>query len=388
MLTLYRHREVDDASTYCPCAGGSGRRGGRAGPDGSHGRTGRERAGEPAAAAGPLIGYVANSGSDSVTPFDTSLGLPGPPIPVQGHPGALTAYPNGHYVWVASSAGLTAIGTHFNKAGPLIPIPGGVASVALGFGLWVTAGKPPANRTEVFLISDTAMRAGKPVTFAPGPGAGPAPLVYSGYTKNLYAASALGVVTEIRVHSSKIGRVIPFGFKDAHGTARLAISPDGKTLYAFGSDPARTVTAVTPISLVTGKAGPPVTVGQGPQAIVFSPDSSTAYVVSTGAGPKASVAAKITPVSTITGRAAPAIRLGPTAANVWASVMPGGAKLYISARWAGHHANSLFSVSTATNTILKQVRPSFPARSRSPRTARPPSSSTAGLAWASARWCP
>jgi DNA-binding beta-propeller fold protein YncE len=66
---------------------------------------------------------------------------------------------------------------------------------------------------------------------------------------HLYTASALGVVTEIHVHSSRVCRVIPFGFKDAHGTAHLAISPDGKTLYAFGTDPARTVTSVTPISL-------------------------------------------------------------------------------------------------------------------------------------------
>jgi hyaluronoglucosaminidase len=117
---------------------------------------------------------------------------------------------------------------------------------------------------------------------------------------------------------------------------------------------------VTPMSLVTGKAGPPVTVGQGPQAIVFSPDGQTAYVVSTGAGPKVSVAAKVTPVSTVTGKAAPAVSLGPTATSVWASVMPGGAKLYVSARWASHHANTLFSVSTATNTILKETWPSYP----------------------------
>ena len=83
-------------------------------------------------------------------------------------------------------------------------------------------------------------------------------------------------------------------------------------------------------------------------------------MVSTGAGPKASVAAKVTPVSTITGKTAPALSLGPTATSVQASVMPGGAKLYVSARWAGHQASSLFSISTATNTILKQVRPGYP----------------------------
>jgi DNA-binding beta-propeller fold protein YncE len=318
----------------------------------------------PAATAKPPTGYVANSGSDDVTPFNTALNRPGQPIPVGGSPGALLVSPDGQYVWVASSRGVTAIGTDFNKAGPLIPITSGAASLAIkpnSFSVWATAGNPPANRTEIVPIGTSPpMQKGKLITFSPGPGAGPAPLVYSPYTKNLYTASALGTVTEVLPHTSKVGRVIPFGFKDAHGTAHLALSPDGKTLYAFGSDPAQTVTTVTPINLVTGKAGHPVTVGQGPQAIVFSPDSKTAYVVSTGAGPKASVRAKITPVSTVAGKAAPAINLGPTAANVWASIMPDGAKLYVSARWAGHYSNSVFSVSTATKTILREVRPSYP----------------------------
>ena len=254
--------------------------------------------------------------------------------------------------------------------------------------LWVTANTPSATCTEVVPISDTAMKAGKPITFSPGPDAGPAPLVYSPYTMNLYAASALGTGTEVLIHSGRVGRVIPFAFKDAHGTARLAISPDGKTLYAFGTEPARTVTTVTPISLVTGKAGPPVTVGQGPQAILFSPDSQTAYVVSTGAGPKVSVAAKITPISTVTGQGAPAINLGPKATNMPASIMPGGAKPYISARWAGHHPSTVFSVLTATKTILSKCGGATRAPSRSPRTARRPSSSTASLVWAPARSCP
>ena len=39
---------------------------------------------------------------------------------------------------------------------------------------------------------------------------------------------------------------------------------------------------------------------------------------------------------------------------------PDGRKLYVSVRWAGKHANSLFSISTATHTILKEIRPSYP----------------------------
>jgi DNA-binding beta-propeller fold protein YncE len=320
-------------------------------------------AARPAVTARPPIGYVADSGSADVTPFDTALNRPGPPIPVHGSPGALTVSPDGQYVWVASSAGVTPIGTDFDKAGPLIPITGGAASLAIkpnSFTLWATVNNSSATRTEVVAITTTTKKAGKPFTFSPGPGAGPAPLVFSPYSLTLYVASALGAVTPVNIHTGQAGRAIPFGFKDAHGTAHLALSPDGKMLYAFGSDPGQTVTTVTPISIVTGKAGKPITVGQGPQAIAFSPDGKTAYVVSSGAGPKASVAAKITPVSTVTGKAAPAINLGPTATNVWASIMPGGAKLYASARWAGHHSNTVFSVSTATNTILKEAWPSYP----------------------------
>jgi DNA-binding beta-propeller fold protein YncE len=40
--------------------------------------------------------------------------------------------------------------------------------------------------------------------------------------------------------------------------------------------------------------------------------------------------------------------------------MPGGAKFYVSARWAGHHANTVFAVSTATPAILRQARLGLP----------------------------
>jgi DNA-binding beta-propeller fold protein YncE len=272
----------------------------------------------------------------------------------------MIAPPNGQYAWVASSRGFTAIGTHSNQASGLIPVPGGVGSMAYHNSVWVTAGHPPANRTEVIPVSETGMTAGSPVTFAPGPGAGPAPLVYGRYTMNFYAGSALGVVTEILPHSGKVGRVIPFGVKDPHGTAHLAVSPDGLIMYAWITDPARTVTTVTPIRLDTGKAGKPVTVGQGPLAILFSADSHTAWVLSSGAGPVTSAPAKITPVNPYTGKTASPISLGPTASAAWMSMTPDGRKIYVSARWAGKHANSLFSISTATHTILKEIRPSYP----------------------------
>jgi hypothetical protein len=95
---------------------------------------------------------------------------------------------------------------------------------------------------------------------------------------------------------------------------------------------------------------------------VFSPDSKTAYVVSTGAGPKASVAAKVTPVSTVTGKAAPPIKLGLTAASLWAAIMPGGAKLYVSARWAGQNSGEGAGGNWACESITARRAPSTAPR--------------------------
>ena len=98
----------------------------------------------------------------------------------------------------------------------------------------------------------------------------------------------------------------------------------------------------------------------GPLAIVFSPDSKTAYVASTGAGPKAQVRAKVTPVSTATNTPGRFISLGPTATTMSMTIMPNGAKVYVTATWAGPHNNTVFALSTATAAIVKQYWPSYP----------------------------
>jgi DNA-binding beta-propeller fold protein YncE len=316
---------------------------------------------------GTPFAYVAESGSGDVLPFDasriTSLGYPGRPIPITGTPSALLASANNQFVYVASTAGVTPIGTDYIKAGPLIAVPHGVGGMAItpdGKTLYVTTAATSTAVNTVVPVNTATRKAGKPVTFGPGPGAHPSPLVITPDGRTVYVASALGTVTPVSTATNKPGQPIRFGPKDQNGTAHLVISPNGKTLYAFVSDPGRTVTTVTPISTATGKAGKPVPVGQGPQAIVFSPDGKTAYVASTGEGPKARVAAKVTPVSTATNTPGRFISLGPTATAMSMTIMPDGAKVYVTAIWAGPHNNTVFALSTTAAAIVKEYWPTYP----------------------------
>lgn len=312
----------------------------------------------------PPYGYVANSGSGSVTQFDTSLKTPGKSIGVTGSPGAMVFLPNGQFLYVASSAGVTPVSTYWNAAGELIAIKGGAAGMVItpnGETLYVTTSLTSTRVNTVIPISTATRKAGKPITFAPGAGQNPSPLVITPDGKTVYVASALGTVTPISTATGKAGKAIRFGFKDPAGTAHLAISPDGKTLYAFGSDPARTVTTVTAISTATNKAGAQVPVGQGPLTIAFSPDSKTAYVASSGEGPKRVVHAKLTPVSTATEKPARFLVLGPAADEIHLAVMPDGSRIYADAIWSGNKDNSTWAISTAPVAFIKHwFGPSYP----------------------------
>lgn len=319
----------------------------------------------PAAARAPRppYGYVSNSGSGTVTPFDTSLKRPGVPIKVTGSPGALVFSPNGQFLYVASSAGVTPVGTDWDAAGKLIPIQGGVASMVItpnGKTLYVTTVRTIARVATVIPVSTVTRKAGKPIP-VPGAGQTPSTLAITPDGKTVYVASALGTVTPISTATNKAGKAIGFGFNDSAGTAHLALSPNGKTLYAFGSDPNKTVTTVTPISTATNRAGKQVPVGQGPLTIAFSPDSKTAYVASSGEGPKVFVHAKLTPVSTATQKPAPFLVLGPAADEIHLAVMPDGSRIYADAIWNGNKDNSTWSISTAPLAFTKHwFGPSYP----------------------------
>jgi hyaluronoglucosaminidase len=113
-----------------------------------------------------------------------------------------------------------------------------------------------------------------------------------------------GVVMPIDTATDAVGRPIPVGSQpDA-----IAFSPDGKTAYVVNS------TTVTPINVATGTAGPYIRVGTDPNEVVFAPDGKTAYVDGS----------EIVPIDVATGMAEAAIAVK---ANALA-ITPDGKTLY------------------------------------------------------------
>jgi YVTN family beta-propeller protein len=106
------------------------------------------------------------------------------------------------------------------------------------------------------------------------------------------------------------------------GPAGIAIAPDGKTAYVTDAGAPGTLgDTITPIDLATDKTLPPITVGFGPQGIAITPDGARAYVADAGAivsGQTGVIGSTVTPVDLSTGRALPPIVVGnaPTAVAV------------------------------------------------------------------------
>ncbi len=109
------------------------------------------------------------------------------------------------------------------------------------------------------------------------------------------ANSASSSVTPVNLVTRKAGPAIRVG---TDPTA-IAVTPNGAMAYVVnsGSD------TVTPIETATRRAGPAIRVGQDPQAIAITPDGTTAYVTNAGSD-------SVTPIDLATGQAGPAIAVG------------------------------------------------------------------------------
>ena len=125
-----------------------------------------------------------------------------------------------------------------------------------------------------------------------GPSAGPAGIAVAPDGKMVYVtdAGAIGTlghtITPIVVATDRTLRRIIVG----PGPQGIAITPNGQRAYvadagaivsgqtgAFGS-------TVTPVDLATGKALPPITVGNAPTGIAITPDGSVALVTNLNSG--------------------------------------------------------------------------------------------------------
>src|SRR5690349_6517923 len=134
------------------------------------------------------------------------------------------------------------------------------------------------------------------------------------------------------------------------GYAAVAVTPDGRTLYAAnpGPDSNDSGHTVTPVDIATGKAGKPITVGTGPQELAVTPDGKTLYV--------AEYDDTVIPVNLATGRPGTPIIIesADLALESAFAITPDGKTLYAALNGdygGGSGPNSMVAIRTASGTV-------------------------------------
>jgi len=146
--------------------------------------------------------------------------------------------------------------------------------------------------------------------------------------------SGSGTVTPIDMVTRRAGKAIAVGTDPQ----AIVMTPDGRTAYVADAGSG----TVTPIDTATRRAGKAITVGTDPQAIVMTPDGRTAYVADSGSG-------TVTPIDTATRRAGKPIRVGTDPRAM--AVTPDGRTVYV-LNWAG---GSVTPISTRTNRAGRPI---------------------------------
>ena len=296
----------------------------------------------PRASAAPAQAwtvYVVNSGSNTVTPFDTSTNTAGPPIAVGNTPEGIAITPDGTTAYVTNygDGTVTPIDTATNTAGPPIAAgihPYGIAITPNGATAYVTNAIGNGTVTPINTATNTA---GPPI----GPvGDTPVGIAITPNGATAYVPDALeGSVTPINTATNTAG--VPIGgFSSSSGG--IAITPNGTTAYVVNGE-------VTPINTSTNAIGSSIPVGYMPVGLAVTPSGSTAYVTSSLdiVTPQDIIDGGITPINTETGTVGtPIVGVGfyPDAI----AITPDGATAYVTSSPGLGAGNTLTPVNTAT----------------------------------------
>ena len=154
------------------------------------------------------------------------------------------------------------------------------------------------------------------------------------------ASYASNSVTPVNLVTRKAGPAVPAG----PGPRAIAATPasasgTGATVYVADSQS----DTVTPITAATGKAGKPIKVGAAPWALAVTPDGKTLYVANDGSD-------TVTPVSTATGRAGRPIKVGRDPRAI--AMAPDGRTAYV-LNWL---SGTVTPIATATGTPGPPIR--------------------------------
>jgi hypothetical protein len=191
-----------------------------------------------------VTAYMAFAETGTVIPVTTATNTPGPAISVPGA-GYMQITSGGRTLDVMSGDTVTPISTATNTPGQPIHVKPAGGSIDI---------TPDGNEAYVIPWSAYYMT---PFSFATGRAGkrmdlkGAGNVVYTPDSKTAYFANVIySRVTPVATTTNTIGRPINVpGFP-----LYLAMTPDGKTLYAYNS------TTIYPISTATGRVGPGVTI--------------------------------------------------------------------------------------------------------------------------------
>ena len=236
--------------------------------------------------------YVASYTAGSITPVNAATGRAGPAIRVPGHPRLLAASTDGRYVYAGTDIGITPIDTATGQAGPLIPVTFPVAMAVHGQTLWVLG---DGGLTPVSTVTNTA----GPVI--PNPEGGQL-MVLTPDGKQAYVGNRDdGVVTPVNLTTGTAGTPVVTGIADGSDPVSLAVTPDGKTVYAAG-DQGGGSGGIVPIDTAANTVGPVIRVpGIVFPAMQVTPDGKTLWAVTTNGF--------LDRVSVASGKPLPAIRI-------------------------------------------------------------------------------
>jgi len=268
-----------------------------------------DTAGKPVKVAGSVIAaspdgrtvYVVsdtktgpNSYSGVVVPINTATDVVGRPIPVGAQPGAIAFAPDGKTAYVANADSVTPINVATGAAGPYIPV-----------------------------------------------GTGPNAVVFALDGKTAYVDGS--EVVPINVETGTAEAAIPVKAN------ALAITPDGKTLYALnGESPGHGMAAsdtVTPIDTATRSPGTPISLSSVTQnyfELLMAPNGKTLYALDQQG--------QVTPIDTQANAAEPTVKDGEGYANDMA-ITPDGKIIYI----ADPEDNTVIPYDTVTQTMGKPI---------------------------------
>ena len=259
-----------------------------------------------------------------------------PVLRLGGSPAALAVSPGGRMIYLADSPGsIIPVSAATGKPGKAILVSGGTTGDLAYSKLTIT----PDGRTLFALLIGLGaggvpqivrvdLRTGKETGQFQVPG-GAYDFAPSSDDATLYVVSGDNTLIAVDAVTGRPERRIPVPANLLAGEGAMVLSPDGGTLYVTTTDQDAQAGAVTPVSLRTGAPGRAVSVGWEPESLAITPDGRTLYAAVDGMmGPSGQVAPnRVVAIDTATDRVRASLQW--QAPPLYLAMAPNGATLWV-----------------------------------------------------------